>query len=129
MNQEIIVTKLNKNVSNVVTWPIIGLCLGGLIGYFIPFEFSQSFSKYSAIAILAGLDTSFGGIRAGLEDRFDLGSFISGFTFNSILAASLTYLGDTLGIDLNVAASVVFGVRLFDNLAIIRRHLLGRFWS
>ncbi|MFP5502364.1 MAG: DUF1290 domain-containing protein [Candidatus Sericytochromatia bacterium] len=34
-----------------------------------------------------------------------------------------------LGIDLYVAAVVVFGVRLFDNLAIVRRLVVNRFWS
>jgi small basic protein len=64
-----------------------------------------------------------------LENRFDLFSFLSGFTFNSLLAAALTYLGDRLGIDLYMAAVVVFGVRLFDNLAIVRRLVMNRFWS
>ena len=48
---------------------------------------------------------------------------------NTLLAAGLTYLGDMLGVDLYLAAVVVFGVRIFENLAKIRRLILGRFWS
>jgi small basic protein len=51
--------------------------------------------------------------------------FVSGFVSNIILAAGLTYVGDRLGVDLFLAAVVAFGVRLFDNLAIIRRHLIA----
>jgi len=36
----------------------------------------------------------------------------------------LTYLGDRLGVELHLAAIVAFGVRLFNNLAIIRRRFL-----
>jgi small basic protein len=40
------------------------------------------------------------------------------------LASLLTLLGDRLGIDLEYAAIVAFGVRMFTNLAIIRRRVL-----
>jgi small basic protein len=38
----------------------------------------------------------------------------------------LTYVGDMLGVELYYAALVTFGVRIFENLAIIRRDLIGR---
>lgn len=116
-------------MTSAVILPLFGLALGILVGALAPVAIPDSLAKYSAVAILAALDTGLGGIRAGLENRFDLAAFISGFTFNSLLAAGLTYLGDTLGIDLYLAAVVVFGVRLFDNLAIIRRLVMNRFWS
>lgn len=105
-----------------------GLLAGIVIGTYAPLTVPQAWSKYAAVAILAALDTGLGGIRAGMEGRFNLAAFISGFTSNTLLAAGLTYLGDTLAIDLYLAAIVVFGVRIFENLAHIRRHLLGRFW-
>lgn len=116
-------------MTSAVLLPLIGLALGVLVGVFAPVSIPLSLAKYTAVAILAALDTGMGGIRAGLENRFDLAAFISGFTFNSLLAAALTYLGDMLGIDLYLAAVVVFGVRLFDNLAIVRRLVMNRFWS
>lgn len=116
-------------MTSAVLLPLIGLGLGILVGVFAPVSIPHSLAKYTAVAILAALDTGMGGIRAGLENRFDLAAFISGFTFNSLLAAALTYLGDMLGIDLYLAAVVVFGVRLFDNLAIVRRLVMNRFWS
>ncbi|MBO9542742.1 small basic family protein [bacterium] len=106
-----------------------GLIVGILLGAIAPLSIPQVYSKYFAVAILAALDTGFGGVRSGLEGRFGLAAFISGFTANTLFAAGLTYLGDQLGIDLYLAAIVVFGVRIFENLAMIRRLILGRFWT
>ncbi|MDA8229457.1 MAG: small basic family protein, partial [Desulfitobacterium hafniense] len=41
-------------------------------------------------------------------------------------AGLLAYVGDRIGVDLYLAAVVAFGVRLFQNLAIIRRHFLRK---
>ena len=48
----------------------------------------------------------------------------AGYVVNNNSAGALTYLGDKLGVELYFAAIVAFGVRIFDNLAVIRRHLL-----
>jgi small basic protein len=116
-------------MTSSVILPLAGLVVGITVGALAPVSIPHSLAKYTAVAILAALDTGLGGIRAGLENRFDLAAFISGFTFNTLLAAALTYLGDMLGIDLYIAAVVVFGVRLFDNLAVVRRLVVNRFWS
>ncbi|WP_092487116.1 small basic family protein [Desulfoscipio geothermicus] len=101
-----------------------GLLIGLLIGFNIPVILPQDYAKYMSVAALAALDSVFGGIRAAIEDKFDHGIFVTGFFSNALLAAGLTYIGDRLGIDLYLAAVVAFGVRLFQNLAIIRRHIL-----
>lgn len=103
---------------------MVGLGIGTLIGLYIPVVIPQDYAKYMSIAALAALDSVFGGIRAAFEDKFDQDIFVTGFFSNALLAAGLTYIGDRLGIDLYLAAVVAFGVRLFQNLAIIRRHIL-----
>ncbi|AEJ43153.1 protein of unknown function DUF1290 [Alicyclobacillus acidocaldarius subsp. acidocaldarius Tc-4-1] len=40
-----------------------------------------------------------------------------------MVAALLAYIGNQLGVDLYLAAVVAFGVRLFQNIAVIRRHV------
>jgi len=50
--------------------------------------------------------------------------FLMGLVTNSALAAGLTFVGDKLGVDLSIAAIVAFGVRIFNNLASIRRHYI-----
>ncbi len=110
-------------------WLLVLFCLmlGLLIGFQIPVLFPLVFAKYMSIGVLAALDSVFGGIRAYMEDGFDNTIFITGFITNTLLAGGLAYLGDRLGVELYLAAVVVFGVRLFQNLAIIRRYLLKKF--
>jgi len=106
--------------------PVIGLVLGIIIGFIIPFNVPLIYSSYMSIAVLAALDSVFGGIRSSMEEKFDSNIFISGFFGNAILAAFLAYVGDRLGVPLYYAAIFAFGTRLFQNFAIIRRHLLKR---
>jgi len=106
--------------------PLIGLVFGVVIGFLLPIKIPLVYSKYMSVAVLAALDSVFGGLRAGMEDNFDNAIFLTGFFSNVLLAAFLAYIGDQLGVELYLAAVLVFGVRLFQNLAIIRRHLLKR---
>lgn len=105
---------------------LIGLLVGLLMGFHLPVQIPQSMARYLAVSILAGLDTTFGGIRATLQSEFDPAIFVSGFVVNTVLAALLTYAGDLLGLELYLAAVFAFGVRIFTNLALIRRHLVRR---
>jgi small basic protein len=104
--------------------PIIGLIIGLLLGVFLPIKLPTMYSSYLSVAILACLDSVFGGIRANLENKFDTNIFVSGFFGNAILAAGLTYLGDRLNVPIYLAAVVVFGGRIFQNFAILRREII-----
>ncbi|MCP8970240.1 small basic family protein [Ectobacillus ponti] len=106
--------------------PILGIILGVFLGLSSNITIPEQYSNYLSIALLAALDTLFGGIRAHLQNMYDEAVFISGFFFNIILAASLAFLGVHLGVDLYLAAIFAFGVRLFQNIAVIRRLLLAR---
>ncbi|OUM87751.1 MAG: small basic protein [Bacillus thermozeamaize] len=106
--------------------PLAGLLIGILLGLSSDIHIPPAWSHYLAVAVLAALDTVFGGMRANLEGTFDVRVFASGFFSNTLLAAGLAFLGERLGIDLYLAAIFVFGVRLFNNLAMIRRILLNR---
>ena len=107
--------------------PILGLIIGIFIGvFFIPINIPQQYSNYVAVAILAALDSVFGGISATLQGKFDMKIFISGFFGNALLAAALAYIGDQLGIQIYLAAIFAFGNRLFLNFAIIRRYILNK---
>lgn len=109
--------------------PFIGLLIGILLGIFLKIDIPNSFTAYIPVAILAALDSVFGGARASLEKKFDSDIFISGFFSNIVLAIGLTYLGDALNVPIYLAAVVVFGSRLFNNFAIIRRIILEKLRS
>ncbi|MBX6352190.1 MAG: small basic family protein [Thermoflavifilum sp.] len=106
--------------------PVLGLIIGAAIGFIANVNIPVAYSSYLSIAILAALDTVLGGVRASLEKSFDATVFLSGFFFNTLLAALLAYIGEQLGVDLYLAAVVAFGVRLFQNIAIVRRVVFGR---
>lgn len=105
--------------------PVIGLLIGVLLGLFLPWSIPVQYSTYMSVAILAALDSVFGGIRSSIDKNFNIEIFISGFFGNAILAAILTYIGDQLGVPIYYAAIFAFGVRLFQNFAIIRRQIFS----
>ena len=104
--------------------PIAGLLLGVLAGLVLNVNVSFELSRYSAVAILAALDSVLGAVRAELDGVYDNRIFISGFVVNAIVAVLLTFVGDRLGLDLYLVALLAFGLRIFDNVALIRRHFL-----
>ena len=104
---------------------LIGCILGALIGMNAPM-ISYTYSSYLAIAIIAALDSVFGGITSVINKNFDLKIFVTGFFGNAILAILLTILGQKLNLDIYLAAIVVFVGRMFVNLAIIRRYYVDK---
>lgn len=107
--------------------PVLGLLVGILLGLLRPVEIPLGYVKYTAIAILAAIDTVLGGVRARLESRFDLGIFLSGFLLNAAFAALLAGLGDLLSLDLYLGAVIAFSIRILDNVGFIRRDLLDAY--
>ena len=106
---------------------VIGCIIGALIGMNAPM-IPYTYSTFLAIALVAALDSVFGGITSVLKKNFDLTIFISGFFCNSILSMLLTYLGNKLNVDIYLAAIVVFVGRMFLNLTIIRKYYIDK-WS
>ena len=104
---------------------LIGCVLGAIIGINAP-VISYTYSSYLAIAIIAALDSVFGGIASVINKNFDLKIFISGFFGNAILAILLTILGQRLNVDIYLAAIVVFVWRMFMNLGTIRRYYVEK---
>ncbi|MZP29753.1 DUF1290 domain-containing protein [Heliobacterium undosum] len=106
--------------------PLVGLALGIFIGSVLSITIPMEYAKYMSVAVLAALDSVFGSLRSFLEDKFDALVLLTGFFTNAVLAALLAYIGDRLGVDLFLAAVFAFGVRIFQNLAVIRRYVIDR---
>lgn len=109
-------------------WAILGILIGILVGLGVDYTIPFAFTKFTAVVLVGILDALFGAIRAEVtKDQYDAIIFITGLFFNIILALVITYLGDKLGLDLYLAATVVFTFRIFSNVGITRRALLQRF--
>ena len=109
-----------------MAYGIIGLIIGVLAGVFAPAYIPKEYATIFSVALMAGLDTVFGGLRAGMEGVFDNTIFLSGFVTNILLAAFFCYAGSLLNIDFYLVAILVLGTRIFQNLAIIRRLYLKK---
>jgi small basic protein len=106
---------------------LVGLAVGVAFGFAFNFSFPTEYAFYITMALLAALDSLLGAARSHLERKYNNLIFISGFVVNAVLAGALTYLGDLLGVPLYYAAILVFGGRLFNNLAVIRRIIIDRY--
>jgi len=106
---------------------VIAVVLGIVLGLIVPYNLTSHTLPYVAVAIIAALDSIFGGIVANFNRRFSNFVFMTGLISNAFLAVILTYVGNILGINLSFAAIVVFGVRIFNNLANIRRVTIDKY--
>jgi len=100
---------------------LVGVGLGVVLEPTVP----VGLQPYLPIAVVAALDAVFGGIRAKLDGIFDDKQFVVSFVSNVLVAGLIVYLGDQLGVggQLSTGVVVVLGVRIFGNVAAIRRHL------
>lgn len=106
--------------------PLLALLVGVLLGLVFQPSIPPAFAPYLPVAVIASLDAIFGGARAQLERTFSERVFLVSFLTNVVLAVFLVFLGDQLGAgaELSTAVLFVFGVRIFQNLAAMRRHVL-----
>ena len=117
-------TKKQAGERNMLVF--VAVVVGALMAFAIDWYIPVTLSSYAAIVILAALDSIFGGCRALLEKKFDAVIFVTGLTGNSVIAVLLMFIGKSLGADLYLAAVLVFGTRMFQNFASIRRFYLNK---
>jgi len=111
-------------------WALTGILIGIIIGFQIQYSIPLAYTKYTAVVLIGILDALFGAIRAETtKDQYSAPIFITGLAFNIILAVIITYLGEKLGLDLYLAATVVFTFRIFSNVGITRRAILQNFFD
>ncbi len=106
---------------------IIGLIFGIIFGILAPISLPIEWARYSAVGIVAVIDSLLGAARADVGKKYNTTIFVSGLVTNMFLAAVITYIGDRLGIDLYLAVIVAFTIRIIQNIGVIRRGLLTKF--
>jgi len=106
---------------------LLALLLGALLGLLVQPTVPDVLAPYLPVAVVAALDALFGGLRARFDGTFSERVFLLSLTSNVLLAVFLVFLGDQLGVgsDLSTAVVVVLGVRIFSNLAAVRRQVFG----
>lgn len=106
---------------------LIGISIGIVVGVLAPISIPLELSRYTAVAVLAIVDSLLGAVRAETDREHDTGIFVSGLLLNSVLAIAITYFGDRLGLELYLGVIVVFTLRMFRNVASIRYHYWRQF--
>ena len=104
---------------------VLGLVVGIVLGLVLRPDVPLVLDPYLPIAVVAALDAVFGGLRAYLDGIFDDKVFVISFVSNVVIASGIVFLGDKLGVggQLSTGVIVVLGIRIFSNVAAIRRHL------
>jgi small basic protein len=104
---------------------VLGLVVGIVLGLVLRPDVPLGLDPYLPIAVVAALDAVFGGLRAYLDGIFDDKVFVISFVSNVVIASGIVFLGDKLGVggQLSTGVIVVLGIRIFSNVAAIRRHL------
>ena len=108
---------------------IVAILLGFFIGLQVPILYNGHYAIYVSVGIMAGIDSIVGAINANLYGKYKNEVFVSGLLINSFLAFFLAYIGDALGLPLYYSALFVFGTRLFDNMAKIRRYFIEKYMT
>lgn len=107
-------------------YAVLGLVIGVAAGVLAPGFIPKVYAPYFSVALMAGLDTAFGGLRAAMEGNYDNTVFLSGFLINMLMAVFFCYAGIMLDIDFYLIVILVLGMRIFNNVAIIRRLYLRK---
>ena len=105
--------------------PLLGLLAGIVVGLVLEPNIPLVLQPYLPIAIVAAMDALFGAFRAYLEGSFSDKVFVVSFVSNVLIAALIVYIGDQIGVgsQLSTGVVVVLGIRIFTNVAAIRRAL------
>lgn len=105
--------------------PVIGVVIGLALGLWLQPTVPVWLQPYLPIAIVAALDAVVGALRAIGEKRFNDRVFVISFISNVLIASSMVFFGDQLGVgsQLSTGVIVVLGIRIFANAAAIRRRI------
>lgn len=106
--------------------PLLALLVGLIVGQLLAGEVPDFIAPYIGVTVLASIDSILGGTRSHLDGKFQTDIFVTGFFSNIVAAMFLVWLGDHIGIGLMQVAAVVFGIRIFTNLSLIRRIIITR---
>ena len=106
--------------------PAIGLLVGIVLGLLLQPTVPVWLQPYLPIAVVAALDAVFGAFRSVLDGLLNDRIFVISFLSNVLVAAVIVFLGDQLGVgsQMSTGVVVVLTMRIFANVAAIRRHLL-----
>ncbi len=101
--------------------PLLAIILGLLIGLFATVTLPNVIYSYVALAILCTIDSLIGAVRARIGRHYSTMIFLTGWLGNLLVALVMNAIGDALGVDLALPVTILLGMRIFNNVAKLRR--------
>lgn len=108
---------------------VIGIIIGIVLGVVAPLQIPAEYSQFTAVVILAVLDSLIGAIRSQAENRYNLIEFVTGLLFYTLISVLIVYLGAKLNIDLYLGLVVVYVFRIMQNIGVLREYYFRRFFE
>ena len=103
--------------------PLIGLIAGIFFGYILQISPNE---KICAVIIFAAIDSICGGLTAKLNSNFSDLILIIGFFTNLAFGMILILFGNFFEMDLYYIALLIFGLRIFKNISILKGFFLKK---
>src|SRR3989442_1947015 len=92
--------RLRATASREALWLVAAVFVFGTVGIVLglnsPVQIPAGYARYTAVMILAALDSVLGAVKAWLNGNFENKVFISGLLVNSLAAGALSYPGGKL---------------------------------
>ena len=108
-------------------WVIFGLVIGIVIGINTNYSIPDEYIKYTAVMTIAIIDFLLSAIKSEVKkSEYNAQVIFTGLLYNLGLAVGITYLGEKLGLDLYLAASIYFIFHIFTNTNEIRKIMLNK---
>src|SRR5437588_12807891 len=99
----------------VVIVALVAAVIGILLGLLSPVTIPIGYARYTAVALLAGLDSIFGAFKAYIAGSYEPRGFVTGLVTNMALAAGPPAAGHKIGVDLRIASLVHIRLVLLDD--------------
>ncbi len=106
--------------------PILGLALGVFVANSLSVSISEDLSVFLAVGLILTLDLMVEGTSQYLGGKFSLRSMLLTYFFNLLFAYFLLSIGNLMRVDLYIALFIVFGIKLFSNLAYISQKFFSK---
>jgi small basic protein len=106
--------------------PLVGLILGILLASNLSFSITEDLSVFIAVGLIITLDLMVEGTSQYLGGKFSLRSMLLTYVFNLLFAYFLLTIGNLMRVDLYIALFIVFGIKLFSNLAYISQKFFSK---
>lgn len=106
--------------------PLIAVISGFLLANRVELTLTEEISVYLAVGLVLTIDSLIEGIRRYVRQEFNLKAISFNYFANLIFSYFFLRLGNLVRVDLYIPLFIVFGMKLFSNLAYISQKIFSK---